>query len=107
MSNVFETIGTDVLKGVEAPFKFIDKAEQVLATAIKDEPELKTVITTLVQKASTIGAAVTLDVSEKGVNLIDDATTLSELKDFFTYFNASVVPVIESVYGQVKTDVAS
>ena len=107
VGSVLENVGKDVVKGVEAPFKWIGKAEKVLATAIKDQPELRTTVITLVQKAEAITASGVKDVGEKGLNLQDDAATLALVEDFFSYFQQTLVPIVEKVYAEVKTDVAS
>lgn len=102
-----EDVGKDIVKVIEDPFKFVVKAEKVLQTAITDQPELKTVLTTMVQKAEEVGASAVLAGSSKGLNLAEDATALQQAQAFFEYFKASVVPVIEKVFAQVKADVTS
>lgn len=110
MADVFgaiETVGKDIVKVIEEPFKFVVKAEAVIATAIKDDPEIKAVITTLVQKASEVGAAAVLAGGSKGLNLAEDSAALSQAEAFFEWFKATVVPLVEKVYGEIKTDLTT
>ncbi len=120
MGNVFEAIGhdvkvgaVDVAKGVEKgveyavihPIEFCVKAEKVLASAIKDQPEVKNAVLALVKQASSVIADVGTDVAEKGINLQDDAKTLADAEAFFNYFKANFIPLVESLYAEVKADV--
>jgi hypothetical protein len=120
MGNVFETIGhdvkvgaEDVAKGVEKgveygivhPIEFLIKAEKVLASAIKDQPEIKDAVLALVKQASGVIGDVSTDVAEKGLNLQDDAKTLADAEAFFTYFKDKFIPLVEMVYAEVKADV--
>jgi hypothetical protein len=107
-----ESFGEKVLHGLEDvaefPVKLItwgEKAEKVLSSAIGDQPELKTVLTTLVAKAESIGSAGLTAGAGSGLNLVADSAVLADATDFFTYVKATVVPLIESIYDQVKTDV--
>ncbi len=84
-----------------------EKAESVLATAIKDQPELKATLTTLVQKAEAIGTDAVTDVAGKGLNLAADAKTLADAEAFFAWIISTLVPLIESVYTEVKTDLTT
>jgi hypothetical protein len=86
---------------------FTDKAASVLATAIKDQPELKTALTTLVTKAEAIGADAATDVAGKGLDLVSDAKTLADVEALFGWIMATLVPLVESVYDEVKTDVTT
>lgn len=112
MGNEFTKIAGDVGHGIEVAVKdvveipkFVVKAAAVLGTAIKDQPEVKNVLTTLVSKAEAITASGALDVSQKGLNLISDAATIALVQDFFTYVKTAVVPMVESIYEDVKSDV--
>ena len=104
MSNILKTIGTDIVRVIEAPFKYAEKVEEILATTIKDEPALKSVVVTLVSKVEGLIADGSLDVATKGLSVTDDAKTLADLQAFGAWFAASFVPVVESVYSEVVTD---
>lgn len=82
-----------------------EKAAAVLGTVITEQPTLKATFTDLVSKAETIGADIAVDAAGKGLNLASDAKTLADVEDFFKWFTATVVPLIESVYGELKTDI--
>ena len=120
MGNVFETIGHDVKvgaedvgKGVKAgvefaiihPIEFCIKAEVVLATAIKDQPELKAAVLSLVSQATNVIGDVSSAVADKGLNLKEDTDTLAAAEAFFLYFKSAFIPLMEKVYGEVKADI--
>lgn len=114
MSNVFEEIGhgiktvaVDVAHGVEKAFTYADKVEKILSTAITDQPEIKSAIVALVKAAEPVVVDTTADVAEKGLNLVDDAKTLSDAEAFFSYFKTSFLPIVEQVYAAVVADVKS
>jgi hypothetical protein len=103
----FEEVVKDV---VEAPVKLIEwgsKAEKVLATAIAEQPELKTVLTQLVTKAESIGTAALSAGGSSGLNLTADEAVLADATDLFIFVKNTVAPLVESIYGQIKSDVAS
>jgi hypothetical protein len=120
MGNVFQTIGHDVkvgaedvgkgvVKGVEFavihPIEFCAKAEAVLASAIKDSPEVKASILNLVKQAAGVIADVATDVADKGIDLQADTKTLTDAEAFFSYFKSTFIPLVEQVYADVKADV--
>jgi hypothetical protein len=110
MANVLNTlghVGLDIVHAIEVPFKFIIKADKVLNTVVKDQPELASVLATLVQKAEEVGAASLLAGSDKGLNLAEDAAALAQVEAFFAWFKATVVPEIEKVFDEIKTDLAA
>lgn len=101
------TVAHDCLKVIEAPFTYAAKAEKVLATALKNEPELKTTIATLIQKCETIASDGVKDVAERGLNIPDDLATLHAIQDLGAYIRATVEPLIVRLYGELKIDVAT
>jgi hypothetical protein len=110
MANEFEKIATDVGHGLEkvAEFpKFVVKAAAVVGTAIKDQPQVKEVLTTLVSDGEAIIASGALDIAGKGLNLINDAATLALVEAYFAYIKSTVIPMVETIYGQVKADVST
>lgn len=104
---VMEHIGEDILHGVEQPFKLIARAERVLATAIKNQPELKDAITTLVSKCEVIGADTMRDIGERGLNLADDLATAQAIAALGEFLKSTFVPLVEKLYGEIKTDVVT
>ena len=120
MGNVFETIGHDIKvgaedvgKGVEKgvefaivhPIEFCVKAEAVIASAVKDSPEVKTAVLGLVKQATGVIGDVATATAEKGINLADDAKALADAEAFFNYFKSTFIPLVESLYAEVKADV--
>jgi len=121
MGNVFDTIGHDIKvgaedvgKGVEEvveyaivhPVEFVVKAEKVLTSAIKDQPEVKDAVLGLVKQATGVIGDVATDAADKGINLEADAKTLTDAEAFFTYFKSTFIPLVESLYAEVEADVA-
>ena len=119
MGNVFQEIGhgvkvgaVDVAKGVEKgveyaivhPVEFCMKAEKIIASAIKDQPEVKAAVLGLVKQATGVIGDVGNDVAEKGINLAADAKTLADAEAFFAYFKGNFIPLVEKLYAEVKAD---
>lgn len=104
MSNVIETIGKDILHGVEFPFEYTAKAIKVLDSAIKDQPAIKAAVIDLIKQAETVIGDSAKDVSEKGLVLADDAKTLADAEAFFVYFRDQFCPLVAKVYTEVATD---
>jgi hypothetical protein len=103
-----EKCGQVLLDIVEFPVKLItwgEKAEKVLATAIKDQPELKDVLTQIVTRAEAIGGAAVAAAGGDGINLTADATVLADAEQFFLYIKSTLVPIVEAIYGEVKADI--
>jgi hypothetical protein len=108
MSNVFievghvaETVGKDIIKAVD----YLPHVISLLDTAIKDEPEVKTLIATLVTQASAVISTGTAAVSGEGVNLTADLATLASAEAFFTYFKNTFIPAAEGLYKDIAADI--
>jgi hypothetical protein len=99
------TVLKDIVKGIEYPFKFAAKAEKVMATVIKDDPQARVILTTLVQKCEAIGADGLQDVAAKGLNLAEDQVTIAALVDLGAYLKSTVLPFVETAYGTIVEDV--
>ena len=104
MSNVIETIGNDILHGVEFPFVYTAKAIKVLDSAIKNQPAIKAAVIDLIKQAETVICDSARDVSEKGLVLTDDAKTLADAEAFFVYFRDQFCPLVAQVYTEVAGD---
>lgn len=121
MSNIFsdighgvEVAGKDVAKGavevgkaVADVFEFLPKAEAVIASAIKEQPEVKTAVLDLVKQATTVIGDLATDAADKGINLTSDAKTLADAESFFAYFKSTFIPLVEQLYGEIKSDLAN
>lgn len=102
---VAETVGKDIVKGVEYPIEFLVKAEAVIASAIKDQPEVKTAILGLVTQAQTVIADSAGVLANKGVDFSADSKTLADAEAFFEYFKNTFIPMVEQIYAEVKADI--
>ena len=99
--------GKGVLTALESPVKleqFLARGVKVLEDAVTAEPEVKTVLSEIVSQSVAIGAAAGTDVAEKGLNVVDDFATLQKIEAFAKYVETTVVPLVEKLYGEVKTD---
>jgi hypothetical protein len=95
----------DVAKGVAYPLQFLVKAESVIASAIKDQPAVRTAVLDLINKAQVVIADGVGAAADKGMDLASDAKTLADAESFFSYFNSAFIPLVEQIYAEVKTDV--
>lgn len=109
--NIIEKIGHEIgLAGKDVEHEVLDvvewlpKAEVVVTTAIKDQAEFKAATLDLLKLGSTVVADVAVDTADKGINLTADKQTLIAAEAFFTYFKNTYVPMIESVFEQVKAN---
>lgn len=112
MSNVITDIGHDVKVAAVDTAKVVVKtvdflphaAAAVLATALKDEPQLKATVLALIEAGSKVIADGTIAVASKGTNLLEDAATVSDAESFFAYFNSTFIPAVASLYHEVRAD---
>jgi hypothetical protein len=112
MSNPIQAIGhglkvagEDVVKAVEYPVEFLVKAEKVIASAIQDQPEIKTAVLSLIKQAQTVIADTVGATAEKGIDLAADAKALADAEAFFGYFKSTFIPLVEEVYTEVAADI--
>jgi hypothetical protein len=112
MGNIVTTIGHDIKVAAKDTghvvveiVTWLPKVEKVLASAIKDQPEIKQAVLDLVKKASVVAGDVSTDVSENGLNLAQDAQTLADAESFFAWFKSSFVPLVENFYGEIAADI--
>jgi hypothetical protein len=95
----------DVAKGIEYPISFLVKAESVIASAIKDQPEVKTAVISLIAQAESVIGDVATASAAKGIDLASDAKALADAETFFNYFKSTFIPLVEQVYTEVAADV--
>lgn len=112
MSNPLAAVGhgikvaaVDVAHGIEYPISFLLKAESVIASAIKDQPEIKSAVISLIAQAEAVIGDVATASAAKGINLASDAKALADAESFFEYFKSTFIPLVESVYAEVAADV--
>ena len=101
-------VGKGVAKGVDVaivqPIEFAVKAEQVIATAVKDQPIVRDAVVALVKQATTVIDDFKTDVSDGLIDLKADEQTLKDAEAFFNWFKSSFVPAIEQVYGDIASE---
>lgn len=112
MSNPLEVIGHDLRVAAvdteHAAVKIVDflpHAAEVLATAIRDQPQVKTLILDLIKQASSVIANATTAVTDRGVNLAADASTLASAEAFFGWLKTAFVPAVEAIYTEIAADI--
>lgn len=112
MDNIFEEAGhgieavaKDIAHVVVEAVEFPAKATKVITTLMKDYPELRAELQTLVidgQKALVDGVAA---VGAKGLNWAEDVAVVGDVTAFARYFKDVFVPAVEKAYGELNTDV--
>jgi len=98
------TVAKDIAHGVEYPVEFLVKAERVIASAIQDQPEIKSAVVNRSNQAQgriadSIGVA-----AGKGIELAADAKALADAEAFFGYFKSTFIPLVEQIYSEVSAD---
>lgn len=113
MSNVFEEVGhglkvaaVDTEHAIVDAVEFLPKAEKVIASAIKDQPQIKDAVIELVKQAEGVIGDVAGAVATKGIDLASDAKALADAEAFFSYFESIWIPLIEQVYKEVAADIS-
>ena len=105
--NKIETIGEDVLHGVEKVFSVVDKTGKVVESLIHNESTLKPVLVRSIQDAVALAGEVDTCITEKGLNLADDQKLLTAIKAYFDEIKATLIPEVEKVYGEIEADVTA
>ena len=107
MSNPLSTIGHGIevaAKDIVKVVDFLPHVVSLLNTAIKNEPQVKTLIQTLITEAGTVISTGGTAVASEGTNLLADAATLAAAEAFFTYFKNIFLPAAESLYKDLAAD---
>lgn len=99
-----EHLGADVLEGMEWPFKHAPALVALIGDGLKREPEVKTVVITMVQKFEAIGPDALGAYAAKGGNFIEDAAVAEDVKSAFSSFTGTFLPTIEAAYKELKKD---
>ena len=112
MSNPIETIGhdlkvaaVDVEHAVVKAVEFLPHAIELLDTAIKDQPAVKSAVQELIKQGTAIAGDVTLAAVAKGIDLAADSKALADAETFVSYFVGTFLPLIETIYTAAKADV--
>ena len=104
------SIGTalgGVIHFVEEPIEEAGKLGKLLATAEKDEPEIRAAALQIVALVEPVAADATADVSGAGLNLASDMKTFQDAAALYAYVKTTFVPLVKSVYGDFKADLAN
>ena len=105
MSNIATTVIHDVERVLVDVVTFLPHAADVLASAVKNEPNVKAALIQLIEQASLVIADTGTAAISKGVNLAADAKTLADADAFFQFFIKSFVPAIEKAYGDIQAGI--
>lgn len=105
MSNEIKKIAEDVLHGIEYPFKHTAKIIELLNTALKDSPVVKSEVLAMIKQAEAVIADTGTDFASKGLDLTSDLKTLQDIKVFWTYFAGTFVPNMAAIYSEVEADI--
>lgn len=102
--NVFEKIVADVENVAKEPIAIATKVKTIFEQVTADTPQLRTVFVGLVGKLEAVSGEITADVSAGGVNISGDVKTFQDAAAAISYFRTTVLPVVEQVFGQIKSD---
>jgi hypothetical protein len=104
IERIAETVGKDIVKGIEYPFVHTVQFVAVLNSCIKGTPAVKSAVIDLVKQAETVISDCGTDVADKGIDLTEDLKTLADAKAFFMYFKDVFVPLVETIYHEILAD---
>jgi hypothetical protein len=102
-----KTAAVDTAHAVVKVATALPRAAAVLATALKDEPQVKTAVLALIAQGAKIGADGAIDVADKGTNLVEDAATVADCEAFVNYFKQTFIPTVAALYSEVKADLTA
>ena len=105
--NILQKVLADVENVVKEPIAIATKVKTIFEQVTEDTPQLRTVFIGLVSKLEAVGGDITAVVNADGVNISGDVQTFQDAAAAISYFRATVLPVVEQVYGQIKTDFAA
>lgn len=97
-TNPFERFFAKLGHVVAWPFVHGAQVIEVLATALKDEPEVKTAVVGLVTQIKTITEDSALAIAAKGLDVADDMQTVSDAKALWAYVTGAFIPTLEAAY---------
>ncbi|MFC6644150.1 DNA-methyltransferase [Granulicella cerasi] len=100
-----ETIGMDIAHVAEQAVAFLPHVVSLLDHAIKDEPEVKTLLSGLITQAIAVLTAGSTAAEDKGISLAADATTLAAAEQFFMYVKGTFLPQAEAIYKEISSDI--
>jgi hypothetical protein len=101
--NEFEKVVTDIAHVVEWPFKNAVKVIEVIDTAIKQEPIVKSALVGLIQQIGTLTGEAASAIASKGVNITADEAALAAAQALWKYVTATFIPAIDTAYKDEAT----
>ena len=104
IERIAETVGKDIIHGVEYPFVHTAQFIAVIDTAVKNSPAVKAAIIDLVKQAEIVISDTGKDIAAKGIDITEDVQTLTDAKAFFVYFESVFIPLVETIYKEIVSD---
>jgi hypothetical protein len=103
--NGFEKVFVKVGEGIAWPFEHGAQLIEVLTTALKDEPAVKTAIVGLVQQVETVTADGAIAVAAKGIDITDDVQAVAAAQTLYGYVVQTFIPAVSAAYKDLSADV--
>jgi hypothetical protein len=102
--NAFENVVEKIGKGIAWPFVHATQVIEVLTTALKDEPTVKTAIVGLVQQIEMLDKDGATSLADKGIDIPEDIATVADAKALWAYVTGTFLPAVESAYKDFDAD---
>lgn len=100
-----ETVGKDIGHVIVEGIEFPDKAAKVINTVVKDVPQFKAELLTLITDGKSVLVDAMDAASAKGLNWTEDLSIIAAIEAFAAYFKNTFLPAVEAAYNEVNTDV--
>jgi len=100
-----KTAAEDTGKALAFPFTHAAQFVALLGSALKDEPAVQAATEQLVKLAEAVVLDGGSDLASKGLNIAGDIATVTAIQAFFSYFDATFLPAVESAYKSLRADV--
>lgn len=97
-----QSIEADLAK----PIQFCEKAFRVIESVVASHTEIKKTLADLISKSEALGADITLDVADRGTNILLDEKTGTDLLNYIAWIRSTLVPVVLKTYTEIKGDLA-
>lgn len=98
MANAFLTGLEDVGKVLAWPFVHGARVIAILTATLRDYPAVRTAVIGLVQQCITVESDAASAIKDGGVNLDEDAISLTAAKALYAYVTGTFLPTIEAAY---------
>lgn len=107
MTNPIGTITHDIEETILWPFKKLHIANIIVASALKDTPELRDAVTGLVQKIEDQANDITVAIAADGVNFAADAAALAQAKELYSYTTGTFIPAVKKAIEDIEASANS